>query len=288
MTAIERVNTATGEIVPAPYSLKEFLAKFATPEALEENKQLAALYDRAVSSLIGPGDVQKEGDREFKKKSAWRKLGRFFGISTHVVSITREIVEGNFTATVVVRAVAPWGQSAEAVGACGADEESGRREITAADAIATAETRATNRAVSNLIAMGEVSAEEMRGEGKGSRRKAEKEAAAADPGAFLIPFGRTKGKKLSEVPRSEVEGFRKWCTDTNETKFRDAIEACTTYLAKLDTAAVAAATAATTAATTAAPAATPAPRPSPAAGTPAPFEEFPLAPEGDGEDDLPF
>ena len=81
--------------------------------------------------------------------------------------MTEDVV---FVATVTVKADAPWGQSSESVGACATDEETGRRKITIADAIATAETRATNRAVSNLIAMGEVSAEEM---SKGKPAKAD-------------------------------------------------------------------------------------------------------------------
>lgn len=172
MTAIrprEVTDVTTGEslaLVPADhaheFSMQQYLGSIATPQALAAQQQLAAAYDAACHALVGPNDVQKEGGREFKKKSAWRKLGRHFRISTSVVRIDKEWTgDGNFLATVTVRASAPWGQSAESVGACGTDEATGRRTISTADAIATAETRATNRAVSNLIAMGEVSAEEM-------------------------------------------------------------------------------------------------------------------------------
>jgi hypothetical protein len=160
-TSITRVES-TGEVIAPPFALSDYLATIATDRALAEQQQLAHAYDVACASLIGPNDVQVEGSRSFKKKSAWRKLARYFGISTSIVKVEREwTAGGDFLATVTVRAAAPWGQSAEAVGACGTDEATGRRTISTADAIATAETRATNRAVSNLVAMGEVSAEEI-------------------------------------------------------------------------------------------------------------------------------
>lgn len=171
-------DTATGEalaLLPLDaadvFSMEQYLSSVASEVAFKQQQALAAAYDLACKALIGPNDVQKEGTREFKKKSAWRKLQRHFHIRTRVVS--REFVdvvakrsdrEATYTtALVTVEARAPWGQTAEAIGACGYDEETGKRSITLADMVATAETRATNRAVSNLIAMGEVSAEEIGG-----------------------------------------------------------------------------------------------------------------------------
>lgn len=128
-------------------------------------RTLAAAYDYAVAQLVGPNDVQVDRGRTFKKKSAWRKLARHFSIDVRCslddVRMERHS-DGEFTAYAVATAIAPWGQTWQDVGACGTDEEKGKREITEADAVATAMTRASNRSVSNLIAMGEVSAEEMR------------------------------------------------------------------------------------------------------------------------------
>lgn len=157
------IDATTGEVVSlAPaFDLADYLASVSAPAALAIQQKLAAAYDAACAQLIGPNDVQREAGRTFKRKSAWRKLARHFGLSTEVVRVERERVGEDFLATVTVRARAPWGQHAEAVGACGTDEATGRRTISIADAIATAETRATNRAISNLIAMGEVSAEEV-------------------------------------------------------------------------------------------------------------------------------
>lgn len=217
----DRVDTATGEVLPAPFNHADYLASISTRGALDMQNKLAAAYDAAVGALIGPNDVQVEGGRSFKKKSAWRKLARHFGISCDVVRIEKDwSPNGDFVATVVARAVAPWGQHYEEVGACSTDEATGRRVITVADAIATASTRASNRAVSNLIAMGEVSAEEIgdRGERPAPRQ-------ATGNGGRRMPFGKTKGKLLSELTVAELQSARDWCSDSDEkrAKFADLI-----------------------------------------------------------------
>lgn len=207
--------------------MKSFLARVSSPAGFEEQKQLATAYDRACESLIGAGDVQIDGDRTFKKKSAWRKLARHFSLSTVVVSSKLDYVANAedaedyliLVATVVVRAFAIWGQSSEAIGVCATDEESGQRVITIADALATAETRATNRAISNLIAMGEVSAEEI-SKGDGSPRGANgppqrKERPAEE---IKMPFGPSKGKLLGELETADLAGALRWAEDKSEEK----------------------------------------------------------------------
>jgi len=169
---IERAAAADLRL-PAPVdknALRAYLTLLEDPEALQLQNRLAKAYDAACAALIGPNDVQIEGKgdnaRSFKKKSAWKKLARYFSISTTVLERNERFVldestgESVFVATCTVRAVSPWGQYADSVGACATDEETGKRKITIADAIGTAETRASNRATSNLVAMGEVSAEE--------------------------------------------------------------------------------------------------------------------------------
>lgn len=209
------VRQETGEVVES-FSMPDYLTSISTPSSFQHQQKLASAYDAACASLIGPKDVQKDGNRTFKKKSAWRKLARHFGISTSVVSVDHRQVAEHYVATVTVKATAPWGQSAEAAGACGGDEATGRRTITIADAIATAETRATNRAVSNLIAMGEVSAEEMDKRTNGGQAKPANEK--------LMPFGKDKGKKLGDIDSDALSKTVDWCEEQG--KFPDLIEAC--------------------------------------------------------------
>lgn len=219
------VNGATGEVVGAVevFEMKDYLGTL-DDKSIKNQQALSAAYDRACADLIGPNDVQEERGRTFKKKSAWRKLARYFRISTEIVGVERDFVGENFIATVTVKALGPWGQSAEAVGACATDEATGRRTITIADAVATAETRATNRAISNLIAMGEVSAEEMSkssGPPRANKPAAEK----------VMPIGKSKGKKLGAMTNDELNGFMKWRTENAADKFGDLADAIGEVLA---------------------------------------------------------
>lgn len=156
----------------APFDLKGYLARLD----IGPQRALAAAYDAACAALIGENDTQRGKDGNlYKKKSAWRKLGRHFGISVHSSLEDTKIVhfeDGEWCAFAHAAAIAPWGQRFDDVAACGSDEELGNRTITYADAVATAMTRAANRAVSNLIAMGEVSAEEINDRGAVREREA--------------------------------------------------------------------------------------------------------------------
>jgi hypothetical protein len=125
-----------------------------------------------------------------------------------------------FVATVTARAVAPWGQRYEEVGACSTGEAVGRRVITVADAIATASTRASNRAISNLIAMGEVSAEEIQ---QPPAAKAAKAAPADGP--------TWKGKPLTDYPSADLVKLREWCVKKDPKGFAAQVEAIDALLA---------------------------------------------------------
>lgn len=249
-----KVDTDTGEVLPVPaFDRQKYLAELASPAWIQAQQDMAAAYDAAVRALVGPNDIQLDGGREFKKKSAWRKLGRHFGVSTRVVSKDIQPVgPDGFVATVVVEGRAPWGQVMEAVGSCGTDEETGRRVITMADAMATAQTRATNRAVSDLVAMGEVSAEEIQ-KGQGGNGAHAEDAGGDKPAREprgrtaggrgrskggqgngqlpdAIPFGRSKGTKLVDASVKDLESLKDWCVDTDAGKFADLVQAITLEL----------------------------------------------------------
>lgn len=206
VAVVEHVDVSTGEMLeiarPRAMSFAEVLDTLANPQAMERQQKLVAAYDAAVRALVGPNDVQVEGRREFKKKSAWRKLGRAFGISTEIVRDEAAWdAEGHLVAKVVVRATAPWGQSAEAIGLCSTRERQfaspGARAKADHDCAATAQTRAANRAISDLIAAGEVSAEEIDGgehherqparRGNGATRPEQAQQPAPAPAAQSAP-----------------------------------------------------------------------------------------------------
>lgn len=98
--------------------------------------------------------------RDVPRKSAFRKLGRFYGVSTEIVDKERTVDPdtGAMTWHYTIRA---WQGQVTTMGeaACSTDESSKQR--TEHDAKATAHTRAKNRAISDLIGFGQVSAEEI-------------------------------------------------------------------------------------------------------------------------------
>jgi hypothetical protein len=146
-------------------------------------------YQELTKRLLDDTDYQKIGKQRFKKKSAWRKYARAFNISCAVVSQEVARAEDGFPlfARVVVRATEPGGRWQDADQECHVQERccpgagsgactkvrfqwhdccergcDGRLHFShPGDLPATALTRAKNRAISDLIGAGEVSAEEM-------------------------------------------------------------------------------------------------------------------------------
>lgn len=223
-TAVVTVDKETGEVLAPPaFDLAAYLHQLNSPEGVALAAAFAGAYDKAVRAMVGPNDVQKEGGREFKKKSAWAKLARYFNISTKVISVeSRDLESGHIHTRVIVQATAPWGQVAEAVAGCSTEEprfaRAGGRVRARADVEATAETRASNRAISRLIAAGEVSAEEVAG------------TPAKAAGDKRMPFGKHKGTPLAEVPRADLEATIQWCREKDAKKFADLIAACEAVL----------------------------------------------------------
>lgn len=124
-------------------------------------------YQELTEKLLDKSDYQtlpgKKGAKptKFKKKSAWRKYRNAFKINTEIID--REILKDKQgrvqEATFIVRATSPRGDYTDAYGSCSRFEHPFSKPNH--DIPATAQTRATNRAISDLIGAGEVSAEEM-------------------------------------------------------------------------------------------------------------------------------
>ncbi len=129
-------------------------------EAMQRLKELkVALLEESDYQQIQTGS----GPKKFIKRSGWRKLQFAFGISDERVNQERLVIDGAIVYRVTVRAIhKPSGQQAEGTAQC-SSKESGREasKHMEHDLLAIAETRAKNRAISDLIGSGEVSAEEM-------------------------------------------------------------------------------------------------------------------------------
>lgn len=120
-------------------------------------------YQIFTEKLLNENDYINIKGKSFKKKSAWRKYARAFNINTEVINqeISKNdkgiVTEANF----LVRATLPDGRYCDGWGNC-SRREAGQKQRPNHDIPATAMTRATNRAIADLIGAGEVTAEEMR------------------------------------------------------------------------------------------------------------------------------
>lgn len=147
-----------GAVVPA--SAPQMIRPLATPDAALEAWQA---FQDLKAKLITEDDIQHISGRNFVKKAGWRKIAAAFGISTECVAEEREELKpSGFLWRVRVRATAPNGRFAEGTAGCASTER--RFSHVEHDVYAQAYTRACNRAISDLVGGGEVSAEEMKAE----------------------------------------------------------------------------------------------------------------------------
>lgn len=173
-------------------------------------------------------------DKPFKKKSYWRKLSEIYKISLEQVKEWREEINGEIVYFFVFRAIAPWGASVEGTGSCSnrekqmtfakykekqekyntkyktnkpITEESYQEYISDPanyksihDTRATAETRAKNRAISDLLSFGEVSAEEINNIGFTSKES----TSSLISKAKQTRSSKTENKENKEHPNKEL------------------------------------------------------------------------------------
>jgi hypothetical protein len=136
------------------------------PLDLDQTKAAMEAYQRGVQGLLAETDWQRFEDRKgekhsFVKKSGWRKIAMWFSLDVTIVSqnIERGKDERIVRAYAVARATAPNGRIMDGDGACDKTERVFSKPEH--DIPATAITRAKNRAISDMVGAGEVSAEEI-------------------------------------------------------------------------------------------------------------------------------
>ncbi|MBQ2832411.1 hypothetical protein [Methanobrevibacter sp.] len=187
-------------------------------------------YQEAIKALLTPEDYQTIANKDFKKKSAWRKLATAFRISDEIVNEQLEYDDVNqiIRARYRVRCTLPNRRSAEGVGVCSifdkirykasgknpADTETpshfelrGRFSNAEHDVPSTAHSRAKNRAIADLIGAGEVSAEEMEEPKKVQRtsRTANDSAANNESSNSETTSSSSNGKKTRRRRRQTKE-----------------------------------------------------------------------------------
>jgi hypothetical protein len=175
-TALVPTDTAA-DVAPRPIAPDQMT--LAIDLYLEMQRLLDDRFPDALVDIKG---------KRFRKKPYWRGVGTAFNLTVTIEReefITRTYPDGSsdWGYLVNARATAPNGRSMPGDGACFASEKTVEREtrggaIEVDDSMATehnvrahANTRAFNRAVSNLVGFGEVSAEEADREADVPRRK---------------------------------------------------------------------------------------------------------------------
>lgn len=235
--------------------------------SLVEIEQAFQSYQQLCSRILDDSDYQTIKDRKFRKRSAWRKLALAYGVSFEIRerNASHDSEERIEQAEFVVRATAPNGRFADGWGACSVtercciqpcpkrswskhyccptDDHDPRSHFSHAehDIPATAETRAKNRAAADLFGLGEVSAEEIVGNGERTEPAPEQKAKPAakkkaEPKEELPPSERPAGKVIlakiahAEKHREVDDAFRlflldAWATDDKPVESVDQLSA---------------------------------------------------------------
>lgn len=150
------------------------------PSVTPEQAKIAwKKYQDLKASIVTNDDVQLIQGKKFLRKSYWRKVATFFNLTVEVIDEKSEQIGKTYVWHFTARATAPNGRSAIGTGSCDAYEKAKMRDgkyvawdyrsskwVDAApnslhNIRSTAETRAVNRAISNLVGGGEVSSDEI-------------------------------------------------------------------------------------------------------------------------------
>lgn len=166
---------------------------------VERAREAMTNYQELCAAVLEPADwIGRPGEPEsFVKKSGWMKLARFYSVTVELVGETKleRDEEGRLIrASARARATDPRdGRVAEAGGAAGRNERrfqsAGGRQKIEHDLPASAETRAANRAISNLVGFGAISAEEVDAPSASSSSTDLPEWAADVPAEAIDRFG---------------------------------------------------------------------------------------------------
>lgn len=176
---------------PAPDSTNTLVRPV---EDIDQVVKLYEQFEQIKSKLLKKSDTTKIGSGIHVNKSGWRKIATAFNLSVEVVDKSIRTENGVVKAEVTARATAPNGKVSTEIAMCASNEsnhmgkvsgmtdtEAKKRddvlkvdgklrrlkdplEVNEHNIIATAATRAKNRAISDCVGGGEVSAEEIKAE----------------------------------------------------------------------------------------------------------------------------
>jgi ssDNA-binding Zn-finger/Zn-ribbon topoisomerase 1 len=221
--------------LPAPAAVLPVMSPAEFEEGYAAYLGIQKVLDKTLKDAI----ICIQG-KDFRKKAYWRALRTPFNLSCECVSEKRaDLPGGEWGYEVTYRATAPNGAHADGDGACMSSEKNVYDRAGNLDAFKTqknqtvhnvrghAHTRAFNRAISNLVGFGEVSAEEVTrsypGTAPAPSHSPEHEAlanaaAAAMDGTPTIPPCPKCGAAMNERNRKDGKGRFYGCTKYPECK----------------------------------------------------------------------
>ena len=123
--------------------------------------EVMKLFQEIKEKVLDDNDIVFIANKKYIKRSGWRKIALAFNITTEIKEIQREKVDDKYVVRVVARAIAPNGRISEEVGISDSSEFTGNLKASMHNIESKAVTRAINRAISNLVGGGELSAEEI-------------------------------------------------------------------------------------------------------------------------------
>ncbi|GAJ10904.1 unnamed protein product [marine sediment metagenome] len=129
------------------------------PVALEKVVATFRAFERMKKELLTDADWQRIGSKAYITKSGWLKIALACNISLEKREELREKDDDVIVYHYTYRAIAPSGRFADADGSASSDEK--HFAHMPHDCRTLAQTRACNRAISNLAGGGEVSFEEL-------------------------------------------------------------------------------------------------------------------------------
>ena len=129
--------------------------------SIEEMQGKLEKFAKLKSLVLQPYTVEIHG-KPYILKSGWRVASTVFGLADEITRCERQDrPDGSFVITYHVKCVDPNGRVSMGVASCDSKEKPDSKNRLEHDVATMAHTRAKNRAISDCIGTGEVSAEEM-------------------------------------------------------------------------------------------------------------------------------
>ena len=148
---MENLKQTSTAVVPSRLNLEKPVFSLLVKPVVSNSEILSAwqAYQELKLKLLTKDDFAIIQGQEFAKKSAYRKLALAFGVSVEITEEKRiELPNKSFAYEITARAISPNGRFMSAVASAHSDE---KKFSKPSDIRAIAQTRATNRSISDLL-----------------------------------------------------------------------------------------------------------------------------------------